>query len=122
MCPDAETIALLEICGALHEFDCVDGDPKSYHTTPDGEMYRYVTLGYRGAELSNVSAALRAALQTLRQSLRGSKPAVLYRRSGPEIERDFESKDWKIRMRLAVPGADWSNVTTKPEGLPHPQA
>lgn len=119
MCPDPETIALAEIASELREFDCMVGDARSYHTSIDGDKYPYVMLGFRGAVLDDVCAAFRKSLQMLRDGCRTK--LTLYMRSAPHIERDSESHDWFVRMRLAVPGGNWTNVATKPEGLPYPK-
>jgi hypothetical protein len=119
MRPDAETAALADVNSVLREFECVDGDRTSFHTTNDGEKHRYVTLGFRGSSPHEVGSALCDSLRKLRGSLRGN--AILFRRIGPQIERDSETGDCSIRMRLAIPGADWSRVTTCPEGLPYPK-
>jgi hypothetical protein len=121
MCLDPQTAALADVCSSLLEFECVEGDRTSYHTTPDGEKYPYSTIGFRSAQLHQAAAAMCSTLQALRHSMKGPKP-VLYRRIGPSIERDPESNEWLIRIRVAIPGADWSECTTKPEGLPYPQA
>lgn len=119
MCPDPETLALADVAEALKAFDCVSGDPRAYHTTADGQRYHYSTLGFRGASLLAVSAALASSIRSLATDLRIRIP--LYLRSGPTIERDVESNDWCIRIRLAAPGANWTKVTAKPEGAPYPQ-
>jgi hypothetical protein len=119
MCPDPETLALAEIASELRAFHCVTGQPRSCHTTPEGETYPYVTLGFRSDSLNKACAALCRSLQALRADC--PSQLTLYLRSGPDIERDPESQDWAIRMRLAVPGGNWTNVTTKPEGLPYPK-
>lgn len=119
MYADPETIALVKIASELHEFNCVTGDPRGYHTTPEGEMHRYTTLGFTGETIDAVCGALCAALQMLRAD--SSVKLTLYMRSPPTIERDPESNRWNVRMRLAAPGANWTNVTTKPEGAPFPR-
>lgn len=119
--PGSITVALAQVAQSLRDFDCVTGDPRSCHTTETGERHPYVTLGFRATKLSDAAAAVCRELKAARESFLAIPSPRLYLRTEPQAEQCFESKDWIMRVRLAIPGAAWNIITTKPEGLPYPK-
>lgn len=102
-------------------FACEHGVPRSYHQLEDGTKYPYVTLGFSGRndESDKLIWRLDAEFQRIRASLPESpKPKLIWRL---RPSRKFSSRGrCHIRTRLAIPGVNWSQFTTKPEGLPYP--
>lgn len=114
-------------------FDCRDG-PYQAWVEYEGERLAYVTLGWitEGLQDDPDSAfeklrnALLHQLLTIREALKREKP-ILFWRYAPEArmledsERDHGKVKYKIYTRVAIPGADWSLIETKPEGAPFPR-
>jgi hypothetical protein len=102
-------------------FDCERGVPRSYHQLEDGTQLPYVTLGFIGQnhEADKLSRRLDEEFQRIRASLPESpKPKLIWRlRPSREFSTDGRCS---IRTRIAIPGVNWDQFTTKPEGLPYP--
>ena len=90
-------------------FDCEAGD----------RSREYVVLGFKSTNLDAASDRWCQELRRVRASLPAQPRPKLYWRTAPAIER-YETF-WAVRSRLAIPGVDWSQFTTKPEGHPFPQ-
>lgn len=102
-------------------FDCEMGVPRSYHPLEDGTQLYYVTLGFIGHnyQANQLIWRLDEEFQRIRASLPESPRPKLIWRLRPA--REFASHGLcSIRTRVAIPGVNWSQFTTKPEGLPYP--
>lgn len=102
-------------------FDCRDGDHRAYYTeyneaTGECSHYNYVVLGITAAgedAPEKLRQELYTALFKLKQSCPSERPVLFWRHAVQERiqeERGVGTDLHKIRVRVAIPGADFSVI------------